>query len=268
MTQSQDPVVPYVRQVLEEQDAYRSSAPSVMPRAVRALVGPFGRLTNRMIPPDVIEAALRGADWAAAGTIRKVAIAHEVRDLAACDEAAADVRRWALGYGATGGGAAGAFGVLGLAVDVPATVTLALRTARMTALCYGFDTKTEAERLHTLGVLQLAGANSLAEREAAIARLACERKAMERKDWHGIVELTGYASGAAVAVQRVAATLGANLSARKLAQIAPVVGAAVGAGVNMAFQNDVAAAARFSARERWLLAHEGIVDDRGMAAGM
>ena len=40
----------------------------------------------------------------------------------------------------------------------------------------------------------------------------------------------------------------------------PVIGAAVGAGVNAAFQNDVAAAARFAYRARWLEVNEGIIE--------
>jgi hypothetical protein len=253
-------VVPYLEQVLAEQDRYRAQAPSLLPRAVRSIAKPVAMLTHRFIPSEVIEAAIRSADWAASSTIRKAAIDHDFSDLEACDAAAADVRRWALGYAVTGGGAAGAFGALGLAIDVPATITLALRTARLTGLCYGFGGDSEAERVHILDVLQLAGANSKDEREAAMARLARERSEFGRDDWQKIVRLTGQASGSVAATQRVAATLGVNLSTRKMAQLAPVIGAAVGAGVNAAFQNDVSMAARFAYRARWLEVNEGIVE--------
>lgn len=255
---------PYVEQVLREQDAYRARPPSALPRAVRSLARPVAFLTNRLIPAEIIEAAIRGADWAAAGTIRKAAIDHDFTDLALCDEAAAEVRRWALGYAVTGGGPAGAFGALGLAIDVPATVTLALRTARLTGLCYGFGGGGEAERTHILDVLRLAGANSREERQDAIRLLAEGRAAMGREDWQTIVRLTGQASGSVAATQRVAATLGLNLSTRKLAQLAPFLGAAVGAGVNAAFQNDVALAARFAYRARWLEVNERILEGRAM----
>ena len=260
MTSENDIVVPYVERVLAEQDAYRAAPPGALPRAVRALARPVGFLTNRLIPPEVIEAAIRGADWAASGTIRKAAIDHDFSDFIACDEAASEVRRWALGYAVTGGGAAGAFGALGLAIDIPATITLALRTARLTGLCYGFGSDTEAERLYILDILQLAGANSRAERDAAMARLAEERQEMSRDEWRKIVSLTGQATGSVAATRRVAATLGVNLSTRKVAQLAPVVGAAIGAGVNAAFQNDIAAASRFAFRARWLELNEGIVE--------
>lgn len=252
--------LPYVEQVLAEQDEFRAAPPSALPRAVRSIAKPVSFLTNRLIPADVIEAAIRGADWAASSSIRKAAIQHDFSDLKACDEAAADVRRWALGYAVTGGGAAGAFGALGLAIDVPATVALALRTSRLTGLCYGFGGAGEAERVYILDVLQLAGANSHDERRSAIARLAEERTDIGREDWQKIVKLTGQTTGSVAATRRVAATLGVNLSTRKVAQVAPFVGAAVGAGVNAAFQNDVATAARFAYRARWLEVNEGIIE--------
>ncbi|NNE79364.1 MAG: EcsC family protein [Silicimonas sp.] len=255
-------IAPYIEKVLCEQDEFRAASPSVLPRAVRSIAGPVGALTTHLIPPDVIEAAIRGADWVASASIRKAALSHDFADLEACDEAAADVRRWALGYAVTGGGAAGAFGAAGLAIDIPATVTLALRTARLTGLCYGFGGASEAERVHILDVLQLAGANSAKERSAALKRLAEGRGKFAREDWQKIVSLTGQTTGSVAATQRVATTLGVNLSTRKMAQIAPVVGAAIGAGVNAAFQNDVAAAARFSFRARWLEVNEGIVEGR------
>ncbi len=251
---------PSVKRLLRDQDAYRVAGPAAFPRAVRSLSRPIGFLTNRLIPAAVIEAAIRGADWAASGLIRKTAIQHDFSDIDACEEAVAEVRRWALGYAVTGGGAAGAFGALGLALDIPATMTLALRTVRLIGLCYGFGADTEAEQVYILDILQLAGANSMKEKAEAIERLAKERSDFDGTDWQKIVAMTGQTGGSMAATRRVAATLGVNLSTRKVAQLAPVIGAAVGAGVNAAFLNDVAAAARFAYRERWLQINEGIVE--------
>lgn len=255
----------YLKGVLAEQDDYRRAPPALFPRAVRRIARPVGFLTNRLIPSEAIEAAIRGADWAASASMRHVAVDHDFADLAACDDAAGEVRRWALGYAVTGGGAAGAFGALGLAIDVPATVALALRTARLTGLCYGFGAATNAERVYILDVIGLAGANTAAEKAEAIGRLARERTEFAPEDWRKIVKLTGQTTGSVATTRRVAATLGVNLSTRKMAQIAPFVGAAVGAGVNAAFQNDVAAAARFAYRARWLEVNEGILEGRPAA---
>ena len=249
----------YLEDVLREQDAYRTAPPSVIPRAIRRVSKPLAVLTHRLIPADAVEAVLRGADWAASASIRKAAITHDFSDLEACDAAAAEIRRWALGYAVTGGGAAGAFGAVGLAVDVPATITLALRTARLTGLCYGFGGDGVAERVFILDTLQLAGANSLEEKTEALQRLAADRTQLPAETWGRIVKLTGQTAGAQATAHRVARVLGVNLSARKVGQLAPLVGAAIGAGVNAAFQNDVAAAARHAYRERWLTVNEGIV---------
>ena len=253
-------LVPYVRDVLAEQDAYKDAMPSVLPRAVRAVAAPFQSITSKLIPAEVVEAAIKSADWVAAASIRTATISHGFKTLEDCDKAAAEVRRWALGYAVTGGGAAGAFGAAGLVFDIPATITLALRTARLTGLAYGFGGEGAREQVYILDILQLAGANSEEEREAALAQLTRGRAHLSRSDWQKIAEMSGYSAGAATAAQRVAVTLGVNLSARKVAQVAPVVGAAVGAGVNASFQNDVAMAARFAFRARWLEVNELIIE--------
>lgn len=259
-------ILPDVARVLDAQDAYRARSPSVLPRAVRSVTAPLNTVANRLIPPDVIEAAIRGADWVAAASIRDQTISHDFANLDACEAAARDVRRWSLAYAATGGGAAGAFGAAGLAFDIPATMTLALRTARLIGLSYGFGQNDRREQVYILDILQLAAANSQTERDAALARLAEGRAAMDRDDWQKVAEMTGHASGASAAIQRVALTLGANLSARKVAQVMPVVGAVVGASVNAAFQNDVADAAQFAFRARWLEVNEQLLDhDRGLS---
>jgi hypothetical protein len=253
-------VVPYVAQVLDEQDAYRAAAPAVLPRAVRSVAVPLAGVSQMLISPEVIEAAIKAADWVAEASIRNAVLDHDFAVLEACDTAAGEVRRWSLGYAVTGGGAAGALGLAGLAIDVPATMTLALRTARLTGLAYGFGSKGPAEQIYILNILQLAGANSAEERQAAMARLAEGRRAFSREDWRKVSEMTGQAVGASTAARRVAETLGVNLSMRKMAQVVPLVGAAVGASVNAAFQNDVAAAARFAFRARWLEINEGIIE--------
>ena len=262
MTDTQNMPAPYVEQVLKEQDAFREAGPAMLPKAVRSISKPLSILTNKLIPAEVIEAAIRGADWAASSSIRKAAINHDFNSLRECDDAVADIRRWALGYAVTGGGAAGAFGAIGLAIDVPATVALALRTVRLTGLSYGFGGDSEAERIHVLDVLQLAGANSIKDRNEAMCKLEEGRASIGREDWQKIVRLTGQSTGSVAAVHKVATTLGINLSTRKVAQLMPFVGAAIGAGVNAAFQNDVAAAARYAYRARWLEINEGIIDRR------
>ena len=64
------------------------------------------------------------------------------------------------------------------------------------------------------------------------------------------------------AMRRVAAVLGVNLASRKIAQITPIIGAVVGAGVNASFQADVSRAARHAYRTRWLAQNEKLINAR------
>ncbi|MEM9708657.1 MAG: EcsC family protein [Pseudomonadota bacterium] len=251
--------------LLSEQDAYRTAPPPPLPRMFRGLARPVSFLTQRLIPAEAVEAALYGADWAASASIRGVSLGHDRAALAECEAAALDIRRWAIGYAATGGGAAGAFGAFGLAVDIPTTITLALRTVRLTGHAYGFPGETPMERIFILDILQLAGANSREEKRQILARLNEERADLAPETASNIVGLTGQAAGTHAAIRRVASTLGVNLSARKFGQLAPVIGAAVGAGVGASFQNDVALAARHAYRERWVARHEGLIEGEATA---
>ncbi|MDA8587006.1 EcsC family protein [Rhodobacteraceae bacterium] len=257
---SDNPIIPHLTKVLDEQDAYRAASPSILPRAVRSVTAPLGNVTRGLIPAEVVEAAIKGADWVAEASVRSKVLSHDFSDLEACDQSAADVQRWAFGFAVTSGGAAGAFGAAGLAFDIPATMTLALRTARLTGLAYGFGGAGTGEQVYILDILQLAAANSLAERGKAIQRLEKGRAQLAQEDWQKIAEMTGQSAASAATTRRVAATLGVYLSARKLAQVAPIIGAAVGAGVNGAFQTDVSRAAQFAFRARWLEVNEGLIE--------
>ena len=53
---------PLIEEILAGQDAYRLAPPSALPRVLKAFSGPVHALTHRLIPPDAIEAAIRGAD--------------------------------------------------------------------------------------------------------------------------------------------------------------------------------------------------------------
>lgn len=256
-----------LQSILAEQDDYVEAKPPAISRMTRGLSKPLTQLTDHMIPPEAIEAALSSADWVASASIRRAAIGHDFKDLTACEEAVDDIRRWAIGYAATSGGAAGALGAAGLAIDIPTTITLALRSARLTGLAYGFGADTEAERIFILDILALAAANSMDEKSAALARLDVEQAKMDPGSWGKIVVLTGQSAGAMSAMRRVAAVLGLNLASRKIAQIAPIVGAVVGASVNASFQSDVIRAARHAYRARWLAEHEKLIDHKTTTTG-
>lgn len=85
-------------------------------------------------------------------------------------------------------------------------------------------------------------------RNVKIALLQQSFKAMAAK-----AAEEGLATGAAIIVLRnLARQLGVNLTRRKMLQVIPFVGAAVGAAVNGSFIDDIAWTARRAYQERWL----------------
>lgn len=242
------------RAVLAEQSQYRVQRPAILPRFARAVTRPAGWIASRLIPVEAIELALTGADFAANASLRRALIDHDFADLFACDAAAQDARRWAIGYGMTSGGAAGAVGVIGLVVDVPTSITLAMRTARAVGLCYGFGESGPAERSFVMSILALAGANDRADKEKALLFVDAVNRpeAIQDHDFQAIARMSGPGTASVAAVRALAEQLGVNLAQRKAAQIVPVFGAVIGASVNAAFLSDVALAARYAYRERWL----------------
>lgn len=242
------------RVVLAQQSLYRAEKPTILPRFARAISRPAGWIASRLIPVEAIELVMTGADFAANATLRRALVDHEFGDLNACDDAAQEARRWAIGYGMTSGGAAGAVGVVGLVVDVPTSIALAMRTARSVGLCYGFGESGPAERSFVLSVLSLAGANDRADKEKALRFVdAINRpEAIQDHDYQAIARMGGPGTASVAAIRKVAEQLGVNLAQRKAGQIVPIFGAVIGASVNAAFLSDVALAAKYAYRERWL----------------
>ena len=129
--------------------------------------------------------------------------------------------------------------------------------------CYGFTGDTEREREFVLSVLAVAGASSVAQKQAALVTLRQLQITIARQTFKKMAETAaqrtlGFES-AIIAARDLAKSLGVNLSKRKMLQAVPVVGAGVGAAVNVKFMSDVAWAARRAYQGRWLEARDSKV---------
>jgi hypothetical protein len=251
---------------------WRDAPPSVLEEALGVIAAPVAWLLQKIVPAAAIEGALRGADWLAQQTLPHRAdatgdgvvngagvgdgSANPPQKLSELDETAEGVHRWAVGIAIAEGGAAGAVGLAGIAFDIPALVTLSLRTVRNMGACYGYAGDSEAEREFAFGVLSAAGANSIAEKTAALLFLQQLRTTLLRSTFKNMALIAAEQSlgkeAAIIAVRNLASQLGVNFGKRKMLQAIPLIGAAVGASVNAAFVGDVAWAARRSYQERWL----------------
>ena len=178
-------------------------------------------------------------------------------DLEKSDRIAGSVHRWAIGAAAVEGGAAGAFGIFGMAADIPAIVVLSLRTIHKIGACYGFEAQSPQDRDFVLGVLSFSSANTMEEKTMALMTLRSVEVTVASRTWRSIAQTAGQQAvgrEAGIMVTRsLAAQLGIKLTKRKMLQAIPIFGAVVGALVNGWFIKQVSWAARRAFQERWLL---------------
>ncbi|MDJ0827529.1 MAG: EcsC family protein [Rhodobacter sp.] len=241
-----------VKKALREQFEFEGRRATYLGQGAERLTAPFGGMIARMIPPGVVRQALRQADWVAGLTVPEEITSHDVADIAACDRAALRVQAWAQGTNAATGGAAGWFGAAGLAVDVPATIALAARNVRATGAAYGFLGDGEAEQAFRLMVLEVATSLASDKRKETVDSLNDLARELSSPEAKVILDKGGRWVTEKI-VERIARQLGISLAARKAGQIVPIVGGLVAATVNASFQADVARAARYAYRQRWLI---------------
>lgn len=259
----------YEAEQLSAIQAWRTEEPSVISKSLGTVFTPVSWLTQKLIPEKAIRsavyAAIKAADKLTAdGDIKKSANVSDIgelaqKELAFLDKLAANVHHWAIGLATTGGIATGFGGAVTLAADIPATVTLALRTIYKIGLCYGYEPKTDEDRLFILAVLAIPSANSLGDKMIALNTLHAVRANTETS----LVTSSGDTTEATpekpitkkdtdIAIDHLAKAIGLNLTKRKILQLIPAVGAVVGGSVNGWYLKDVGWSARRAYQERWL----------------
>jgi hypothetical protein len=239
-------------EALRAQKAYEQRRSTRLGRGAERVTAPFGGAFARAVPPEMVRAALRAADGLAGMTLSEIA-GHDSHDLDACEAAARRVQAWAAGSNAATGAAAGWFGAAGMTADIPATIALAARNVRATGLAYGFSETTEEEAAFRLMILEVATSQADAGRAERLEELNRMAQWLTTPQGRLVLEKGGEWVAEKV-VERVARQLGASLAGRKAGQVVPVVGGAVAAVINASFQTDVARAARYGYRQRWLMA--------------
>lgn len=222
--------------------------------AARTLV-PVSLLRRTLGGLDRLAGRLSGADdvLRAAGVESLDALAHGT--LETCDRTAARVARRAMLIGGSSGAVLGVGGAVGMVIDVPTLLALALRTIHRTAYAYGEDWTGEDARSLSIGVFALASANSMEEKQAALAALAGEHALLDAA-WRDGIERVAERELAKEAtqfsLQTLAGRIGVHIGTRKAKGMLPLVGSVIGAAVNANYLSDVARVARFVAQERWL----------------
>lgn len=235
----------------------------------RLLARPGSRIAQAvqsLVPVEALKAALLGVNHLAQRLSDEQALIKRARvstladlhegPLETCDRLMRIEQRWAAGMGGAGGAAFGVAGAAGMVADVPALLTLALRTIHRVGLCYGDDPLDGERSRLAIAVFALASANSLEEKSTAVRAIrdygrgvldAALRDGIER-----VAEREIAKEAAVFSLQNLAHRLGINLGQRKAAGMVPVLGAVIGASVNAWYLYDVAQVSRYVFQERWL----------------
>ena len=229
-----------------------------------------GWLVNQCVPQaaidgllTAIEGVLSGFDWAGKATLTP-RFAPDLNDLRQCDRGADQVINFHIAIAIVEGGISGAVGLPALLIDIPAVITLALRMTRQIGVEYGYDADTEDERDFVFSVLSAAGANTQAEKVAALGMAAHLMNVLAKQSFKTMAQRAAAdpltAQALIITVRNLAKQLGINLTKRKMLAAIPVIGAVVGASTNGWFMREVGVAAQRLYQERWLRDRGLIVD--------
>lgn len=262
-----NPLNPYEQRQLALIRAWQAEAPGWGTRLLASPSRKVASAVQAMVPEDVLRAALDGVNRMAEKLADDRSIlkrAHldslerlRAQDLEVCDRLMRTEQRRAMAMAGVGGAALGVAGVAGMVADVPALIALALRTIHRIGLCYGEDLRQPEHRKLAIGVFALASANSMEEKQVAVAALRdFAPETLDAAAWRDGVERAAereLAKEAAVfSVHNLAQKLGVNLGKRKAAGVLPVLGAIVGGSVNAWYLWDVAQVSRYVFQERWM----------------
>lgn len=267
-------LTPYEVKQLASIKEWKEEEPGIVSKALGIALEPVNWVVQKVIPHKAIQGAIDGANqlgsWLtdSKDILRdgKVCTISELRhkDLQLSDKLADEVHNWAIGIAAAEGAGTGAFGIFGMAVDIPAIITLAMRTIHKIGLCYGYECNNQADKNFVLGILAASGANSMQEKITALTTLRTIEVTIAKQTWKAIGEKAATErlskEAAITGIRNLAKQLGINLTKRKALAAIPVIGAAVGGTVNGWYIKEVGWAARRAFQERWLIDNNKIID--------
>jgi len=252
-------LTPYEQLQLQLIQEWKQTPPALFNRASHAFWGLPDWLNARLAKSGTVVTALNAANNAAKLLADKKDILREAEvdsiahlrqaNLGKCDQLTNQVQTWAVAICAGEGLATGFTGAWGLAVDIPFTITFALRTIHKIGLCYGFEPESEDDDWFAMAVLAASCANSEADKQAAL-QLMEEHMAMPGKKNNAVPQRPNERI-----LFNLATQLNLNLAQRKALQVIPVVGTAAGLTVNALFIHDICLAARRAFQERWFRLH-------------
>lgn len=145
------------------------------------------------------------------------------------------------------GGGMGLGGLVLMAADIPTLMTINFRMMSQIANSMGYDTTSEIEKVFLMNIISLANAQQGAKISVWAELNKISAAVLRKKSWDKLEEFM-----LVKVIQEIAEKLGVNLTKRKLAQMVPIIGGGIGAGMNYVFTRDNGIAALMAYRRRRL----------------
>ena len=240
---------------LAEAAAYLES-PSYLMKLADAIGTPLKKLAKVVVPERVVaigNKALQGAMRLAAESVVRTASKD---DLEQAYRASGWTGFWHRLATTATGGVSGAFGLAGLAVEMPVTTGIMFRSIASIAHDFGEDLDVPEGRLQCIAVLGHAGPGSADDGvdasylTARVAMATLVRDAAAFMSARGAQDISetlarGLAPALVSFVERVAAQFNVVVSQKLMAQSIPVIGIATGATINNVFTGHFNSVARY-----------------------
>lgn len=263
----------YERKAIEEVESYfKHPVEGALGRISRALFKPVELLTERIVPDalletagDAIEGALKGITSLSDKTVTTGQVLTEARRLGVAASTVSDLKAHDLQpldqlsravasqnslIALMEGAGCGLGGAALLAADIPLLFGIAFRVVRLIGCAYGVDPSFPHEKIIAFKIFELA-AGGTRDRYGSLLELEALQDDLDGLDASERAEKAVVLSGL-IASREAVKQITIMLMRRKLLQLIPIAGAAVGAGFNYLFVSDVAECARQVYRRRFL----------------
>jgi hypothetical protein len=267
------PLSDYERKAIEEVEKFfKQPEEGALGRISRALFRPVELITERVVPDtildvagDAIEGALKGITAVSDKTVTTGQVLTEARRLGIAASTVGDLKGHDLQpldqlsravasqnslIALMEGAGCGLGGFALFAADIPLLFGIAFRVVRLIGCAYGVDPSSPHEKVIAFKIFELA-AGGTRDRYGSLLELEALQDELDGLDASERAEKAVVLSGL-IASREAVKKITLMLMRRKLAQLIPLAGAAVGAGFNYLFVSDVAECARQVYRRRFL----------------
>ncbi len=264
-------LTPYERQVQREIETWRRASPSLPYHVLNWAMEPIDVLVQRYIPEELLEHVEQALAHvlallhdASAWTHTESEVLEQARKQGLMVEHIEALREQPLEHldqlsgsmaapnalmAAIEGGGAGLGGPVWIAADIPLLFTINFRLIQQMGAAYGFPVRGSTYHPLTLAIFNAAASQSSAAREEALRECTVVAVTLEQE--------SGYRGRYSKRLfqeqnRHLPRELVKHLAGRKLGQMIPGVGAAIGAGVNYWFTQQTAQTARMLFRALYL----------------